>query len=293
MEELLLGLATGLLKALGEGILSKIFGDKSPEEYFQEILEAIREYLHIEIVANDITLIKGTLVGIISQMTIDYVNKKKSGASKQELIAFLTPIEATLDQSIMGPLEVLTDVDQSKGNAQQSLLVYMIGGGMQFSVLQEMALHDPEAATPAKSQYALDIQQYAAKYAPRATLILSKIRTERFNGISQVKCMGNVVGTAALVAPSEQELASWPGGVKDYTFYVEDKWTGSTVCQNTSTGSIWSPCSKEFPAYPKSVSCHSTYISNETQKFNSQWNGTGQLIGAWEKLKTNPLPNAS
>lgn len=292
MEELLLSLANGLLKALGSKILSMIFGGKTPEEYFEEILDAIKKYLHIELVANDITMIKGTLVGIISQMTIDYVNLKNSGASKQQLIAFLTPIEATLDDNIMGPLEVLTDVDQSKGNAQQSLLVYMIGGGMQFSVLQEMALNDPQATTPAKSQYALDIQDYAAKYSPRATLILGKIRTARFNAISQVKCMGNVVGTAALTAPGEAELAGWPGGVKDYTFYVDDAWSGTTVCQNTSTGSIWYPCSKELAAYPKTVSCYASYVPSETQKFNTLWNGTSQLIAAWQQLQTNPLPNA-
>lgn len=292
MEQLLLQLAQGLLKAAGASVLSKIFGDKSPEEYFQEILEAIKEYLHIEIVANDITLIKGTLVGVISQMTIDYVNKKNSGASEQELIDFLAPIEASLDQQVMGPLEVLTDVDQSKGNAQQSLLVFMVGGGMQFAVLQEMALHDPKAATPAASQYAADIKQYAGKYAARADLILSKIRTARVNAISPVKCMGNIVGTAAIAAPSEQDVLGWPSGTMNYLFYVDDAWTGDTVCQNSSYGSIWYPCSQELDAYPKSVTCHVSYLAQETQQFTGDWNGTSQLIAAWQQLTTNPLPNA-
>ena len=295
MSEILLALAKGLLSGLASKIFTSIFSGKSPEEYFQEMIKEIKHIIHVAEVSNDITMIQGTLDGVISQMTIDYVNKKKSGASREQLNAFLAPIEATLNDDIMGPLQALTDGNESKGNAQQSLLVFVVGAGMQFSVLQEMAKTDPNESDPSKSQYAQDVIDFAKKYADRATTLLAKIKKSRFDDIGPVMCMGSPVG--AFKQGDEQILTEdpitslgWPTGIRDYTFAVKDKWVDKTVVSNTSEGSIWYPCSKDLDAYGKSIHERKTYVEKAKTTFTDNWDPTQKNINAWKSLESNPVP---
>lgn len=310
MNPILIALAKGLLSAIASKIFGSIFGGKSIEQYFQEMIAEIKVLLHIEAVSNDITIIKGTVDGVISQMTIDYPNKKSSGATDAELIAFLAPIEASLDENIMGPLEALTDSNEAKGNAQQSLLVYMVGGGMQFAVLQEMALRDGTVSNPKDSQYAKDLMTYAQKYSTRASMLLTKIKTARLGAISPASC---VVGEAAAmmagkaltkesvlkdlegkVEGEEVEITGgdvgWPSGLTPNTYYVQDTWLGTYSCVHTVQSSVWYPCPTDSPHLATCRKCRDAYYAAQSAQFDKDWAGTSTLIAAWKQLITDPLP---
>lgn len=286
--DLILALAKGLLSALGASIFNSVFPPGVPS-YFAEILEDIENLIHVEEVSNDITLIKGTVDGVISQMTIDYANKKASpGVTNQQLVDFLAPIEATLLDDVMGPLEALTDTTNAKGNAQQSLLVYLLGGGMQFAVLQEMALHDPAATDPTASQYALDIKSYAVKYTARAQNLLAALRTSRINSISGINPDMDFLAEARIQRP-DQSVDAWPSGTREVEAYIYDGWVNSKECDNTEDVSIWTPV-QQSDAWAATVACRPIYISSAGTQFDSDWQKASDTIANWETLQTNPLP---
>jgi hypothetical protein len=287
--DLILSLTKGLLSSLGAAIFGTVFPAGVPS-YFAQILQAIQDLIHIEAVSNDITLIKGTVDGVISQMTIDYANMKSaSGVTNKQLIHFLSPIEATLDDQVMGPLEALTDTDNAKGNAQQSLLVYLLGGGMQFAVLQEMALHDPDAATPGASQYASDIKTYATKYATRATTLLAALRTSRINSITGIN--PGMVAEAGQAERPDQSSDSWPTGSRQVETYIYDGWLGSRQCDNTENLDSWTPI-ESSDAWAATAACRPGYIASAGTQFDTDWSKASDTIADWVKLQTTPLPAA-
>lgn len=286
--ELILALAKGLLSALGASIFNSVFPPGVPS-YFAEILEDIENLIHIEEVSNDITLIKGTVDGVISQMTIDYANKKAApGVTNQELIDFLAPIEATLLDNVMGPLEALTDTTNAKGNAQQSLLVYLLGGGMQFAVLQEMAMHDPAASAPDSSEYALDIKSYAVKYTTRAQNLLAALKTSRIGAISGINPDMDFLAEARIRQPA-QSVDAWPSGTRTVEAYIYDGWLDSKACDYTEVVSIWTPV-QQSQAWANAVACRPVYIDSATTQFDSDWQDATDTIADWGTLQTNPLP---
>jgi hypothetical protein len=287
--DLILALAKGLLSSLGASIFNSVFPPGVPS-YFAQILEDIENLIHIEAVSNDITLIKGTVDGVISQMTIDYANKKASpGVTNQQLIDFLAPIEATLLDDVMGPLEALTDSTNAKGNAQQSLLVYLLGGGMQFAVLQEMALHDPASSDPAASQYALNIKSYAVKYTARAQNLLASLRTSRINSITGLNPDMDLIAQIRQMQRPGQSSDSWPSGSHYVEAYIYDNWLGSKECDNSENVSIWTPV-QQSDAWAATVACRPVYIASAGTQFDSDWQKASDTISGWVTLQTSPLP---
>lgn len=305
MSAILAAIAKGLLSALASKIFSSIFAGHSADYYFKEMLKDIKKMLHISLVANDITTIKGKVDGVISQMTINYPNMKASGASKAKLVAYLSNVESTIDLDIMGPLTALTDETQAKGNAQQSLLVYAVSAGMHFAVLQEMAKEDPTVTDPTKSQYAKDIQQYAKKYVTRATKLLANIKKSRLAAIEGPGCGGHL--TVAVEAdqittrkkelelqygrpPKDNEEAmGWPSGTMTSEWYGHDGWTGKKICKHSFQTSIWYPCTKSVDAYKKCKTCMDSYRTAAGPAFDKDWKPTQDNIDAWTKLETKPV----
>ncbi|MDN3202928.1 hypothetical protein [Algoriphagus sediminis] len=306
MGAILAALAKGLLSALASKIFSSIFGGHSADYYFKEMLKDIKNILHISLVSNDIVNIKGTVDGVISEMTINYPNMKASGSSKESLLAYLSNVESTIDLNIMGPLTALTDETQAKGNAQQSLLVFAVGAGMHFAVLQEMAKQDPSQSNPAQTQYAKDIQQYAKKYVTRATELLANIRKSRLDSIKGPSCGPHTSEEAENITNRKLELElkygrppkdnkeamGWPSGTIKSAFYGKDGWKSKTICEFGFETSIWYPCEEDVPAHSKCKSCLADYKVKAAKTFDSDWQPLQDNIDAWQKLETNPVSSS-
>ena len=157
-------LATGLLSGIGGKIGVLIFNAIFPPgvpSYFNEVYKQIEKIVNKELTQNTIDEINGQINGMKDWVAITYTNAKESGLSKDKLTNILQPREPQIAIQLVGVL-------MEQRYAQPGITVFMIGAGMHLSVLQELALIDPDAASPIESHYAKSVQQYAKEYAGHA-----------------------------------------------------------------------------------------------------------------------------
>ena len=157
-------LATGLLSGIAGQIGALIFNAVFPPgipSYFGEVYKQIEKIVNKELTQNTIDEINGQINGMKDWVAITYTNAKESGLSKDKLTNILQPREPQIAIQLVGVL-------MEQRYAQPGITVFMIGAGMHLSVLQELALIDPDAASPIESHYAKSVQQYAKEYAGHA-----------------------------------------------------------------------------------------------------------------------------
>lgn len=173
-------LATGLLSGIGGRIGVLIFNEIFPPgipSYFDEVYKQIERIVNKELTQNTIDDINGQINGLKDWVAITYTNAKESGMSKEKLTKLLQPREPQIAIQLVGVL-------MENRYAEPGISVFMIGAGMHLSILQELALIDPDASSPTESHYAKSVQDYAkTKYAPHAKLTTENILKTRENKI--------------------------------------------------------------------------------------------------------------
>lgn len=179
VKDLAKSLATGLLSGIGGKIGVLIFNAIFPPgvpSYFGEVYKQIEKIVNKDLTQNTIDEINGQINGVKDWVAITYTNAKESGLSKDKLTNLLQPREPQIAIQLVG---VLTE----QRYAEPGITVFMIGAGMHLSVLQELALIDPDAASPSESHYAKSVQQYAKEYAGHAKPTTDNILQTRANKI--------------------------------------------------------------------------------------------------------------
>lgn len=172
MVEALLG---GIGGEIGVLIFNAIFPPGIPS-YFNEVNKLIEEIVKKELTQNTIGEINGQINGMKDWVAITYTNAKKSGLSKEKLTQLLQPKESMITIYLVAVL-------MEKRYAETGLTVFMIGAGMHLSILQELALIDPNAASPTESHYAKSLQQYGKRYADHAKPTMENILQARADKI--------------------------------------------------------------------------------------------------------------
>ena len=175
-KSLATGLVSGITGKIGVLIFNEIFPPGIPS-YFEEVYKEIEIIINKELTQNTIDEINGQINGLKDWVAITYTNAKESGMSKEKLTALLQPREPQIAIQVVGVL-------MEDRYAEPGITVFMIGAGMHLSILQELALIDPDASSPTESHYAKSVQDYAGtKYAPHAKLTTENILKTRENKI--------------------------------------------------------------------------------------------------------------
>lgn len=202
-KSLATGLVSGIAGKIGVLIFNEIFPPGIPS-YFEEVYKEIERIVNKELTQSTIDEINGQINGLKDWVAITYTNAKESGMSKEKLTALLQPREPQIAIQLVGVL-------MEDRYAEPGITVFMIGAGMHLSILQELALIDPDASSPTESHYAKSVQDYAGtKYAPHAKLTTENILKTRENKIQ----------------PKNDTYAP-PGGTVFYnSYWFEDSLTG-------------------------------------------------------------------
>ena len=262
-KKIALGLLNGVGAQVGALIFNSIFPSGTPD-YFDEVYKEIEKIVREEITDNTIHEVNGKINGTKSWVTMTYTNAKESGTqSKEELTRLIQPREPEIAIEIVG---VLTDPRFAKAG----LCVFMIGAGMHFAVLQELAFVDPKVASPSNSHYAKSVQDYAEKYANHAKSTLQAIVNTR---------LGAVV---------PRDSYEYIDGIRYYFYSFKDNFSGYY---------------KSWTEYCDSKGCHNTDSQQNRNAAMAKYkedikNDLVQKMGdpvatanEWLKLKTQPLPS--
>lgn len=199
-------LATGLWSGIGGKIGVLIFNAIFPPgipSYFDEVYKQIEKIVNKELTQSTIDEINGQINGLKDWVAITYTNAKESGMSKDKLTALLQPREPQIAIQLVGVL-------MEDRYAEPGITVFMIGAGMHLAILQELALIDPDAASPTESHYAKSVRDYAKKYAGHAKPTTENILQTRAN---KIQAKGDIY------VPS-------PGWLVQYRYWFEDSLTG-------------------------------------------------------------------
>lgn len=261
-------LASALLKGVGANVGALIFNNIFPSgtpDYFDEVYKEIEKIVHEEITDNTIHEVNGHINGIKAWVAITYANAKESGTeSKEELTQLIQPREPQIAIELLG---VLTDARFAKAG----LCVFMIGAGMHFAVLQELAFVDPKVDSPSNSHYATSVQQYAENYANHA------------------KSTFEAIMSARLGAVEPRDSYEYLDGVRYYFHSFKDHFSGYS--------------SETWIMHCDTKGCHNTDAEENRNAAMAKYkedtkNDLVQKMGdpvatanEWLKLKTQPLPS--
>ena len=174
-KSLATGLLSGIAGKIGVLIFDEIFPPGIPS-YFDQVYKQIEKIVNQELTQSTIDEINGQINGLKDWVAITYTNGKESGLSKEKLTQLLQPREPQIAIQLVGVL-------MEDRYSEPGITVFMIGAGMHLSILQELALVDPDAASPTESHYAESVKGFAKKYADYAKQTTEKILQARANKI--------------------------------------------------------------------------------------------------------------
>ena len=138
-QSLATGLLSGFAGKIGALIFDKIFPPKIPS-YFDQVYKQIENIVNQQLTQSIIDQINGQINGLKDWVAITYTNAKESGLSKEKLTE-LQPREPQITIQLVGVL-------MQDRYAEAVITVFMIGASMHLSILRELALVDPDAASP-------------------------------------------------------------------------------------------------------------------------------------------------
>jgi len=177
----------GIAKSLGEGLLGGVYGcvgalifneifPPGTPTYFNEVYKEIENIVNKALTNQTIDEINAQINSMKDWIAMTYANAKKSETMKEEdLTDLLQPREPELAIELVG---VLMD----DRYAEPGIGVFMIGAGMHLTVLQELAMVDPNAE-PNDSFYIDTIKQRAQSYADFAKSTTDAIINKRLGMI--------------------------------------------------------------------------------------------------------------
>ena len=169
-KSLATGLVSGVAGKIGVLIFNEIFPPGIPS-YFDEVYIQIQQIVNKELTQSTIDEINGQINGMTNWVSVTYTNAKESGMTNQQLTDLMQPREPQIAIQLVGVL-------MEQRYAEPGICVFMIGAGMHLSILQELALVDPNFA-PNSSPYAKSVQDYATTYSDFAKKTTNSIINTR------------------------------------------------------------------------------------------------------------------
>lgn len=120
---------------------------------YKEIENIVEEALTEETIAE----LNGVILGTEQWVSNTYTALKQGNYKPEILTEKLEPVEEDFSRNVMGVL-------QEDRFAKPGICAFLIGGGMHLSILQELALVDPNVTDPEKSSYCQAVKNWAKTY---------------------------------------------------------------------------------------------------------------------------------
>ncbi|XP_033095692.1 uncharacterized protein LOC117100209 [Anneissia japonica] len=276
-----MALLKGITGKIGTKMFDSVFPDSKVPSYFDKVYKQIAEIVKKEIKPDTINEINGQIKGIRSYVCNVYAPRKESGASKQELFDMIKDNAYDIAVHMVAVL-------QEDAYAEPGLGVFVIGAGMHLTLLQELALVDPNVSDPTESSYAVSVQKYAKEYVAFVDRTYDSIVKKRTNDatITEVK-----IKSKTILPPPEYH--STPG--IEYCSKWTDQFLGktykdSTILEHTRTS--WSS-GTNVEMENRSKKKRSDYIQQVKKDLVKSLHDPIGVANLWRKLEKQPIPPQS
>ena len=274
MEAFLASLASQLLKSLagaagsavGCKAIATIFKERVPD-FFPKVYKEIEKILEQKLEEKTIREINKKIKGLITWVICVYRPKKENGLSKAKLHRLLEPKVSKLAIEHIPLL-------QGKDNAGTALGAFISAASLHLSLLQELALVDPDVTDPLDSAYLKSVKAYAFIYIRHAK--------EEFHVLTSArkKYITKILATTLCWKFSFYDIFKW-----------EDKFVGDEFVLEQET---------DRDAYRHGVQSmeniedsRARYISDIVSDLSRKSNDLQRSVDVWNSLLTNPMPQSS
>lgn len=202
-------LLRGLDPATGSSVGAKVFADafkKKCPSYFTEVTKQAEKIMHQQLTNTAMARVDRELNRLINWVRHEYIHRKESQALKPNLFAILEP------RAIRAAAMTRDLSSEEFGGA--ALAVFVISASVHLSLLQEMAIVDPEVNDPVKSSHVATLEQYAREYSEHATRVWMRIKRVRETLVTPLRQWRiHIHGI-----PGPVILASWRDDLTGQTF---------------------------------------------------------------------------
>ncbi|XP_033101717.1 uncharacterized protein LOC117104911 [Anneissia japonica] len=273
--QLALALLKGIASQIGAKIFNSIFPDSGLPDYFDEVYKEIAKIVAKQIEQNTINEINGQINGMQSWVRNVYTPRKDSGASKQELFDMIQENEYDIAVHMVAVL-------QDDAYAEPGLGVFVIAAGMHLTLLQELALVDPNVSDPSLSSYAVSVQKYAEEYAAFADATFDLVEEKRTDNTT----ITEVEFTSNSIKPPTSPLLD---------IYFFSKWTDqhlgktyddATVLLQSQTWTNGTSVEME----ERSKKARSDHIQQVKEDLVTSLHDPKGVANLWRQLMEQPIP---
>jgi hypothetical protein len=209
-------------------------------------------------------LINGKINGTEGFLCNDYMPRKKAGAKKKELHKELKHWVDDFYETVTYPLQ--TDYYRIPGFA-----VFLVGASTHLALLQEMAMVDPDAASPQASSYAQSVMKQAGDYLNMAKSTWNDILKKRLGFVELKADTGSIVDNSGS-AFIDGSLLDHSDSVKNPTIWWTNDWSEWVINSNDKFNNYTSGLTTDL----------STGLAGSE--------GINALFGRWQALTSNPFP---
>lgn len=267
--DLALSFAKGLLSGIGGKVGAQLFDaiiPSGPPSYFDQVYKEIDKLMKSNLDQNTVDTMDGEMNGLRTWVTNSYEAFKSSGYTKQQLHDQLDPKVSNLSVNVLGVLS-------QKSFAEPGLRVFMVAAGFHLSLLQELALQDPNESDPKKSAYAKQVVNYAKTYAGHVTKTYDDIVKKRKSFIH------------TRYSPQQVCTAATCRTIDGYDYVDEYVGLyGPRFARWQDDNKDWHDGSKRAQA-----ACNS-YEIGILAKLESDLEYPPIVVAEWKKLEAKPLP---
>ncbi|WP_250476042.1 hypothetical protein [Caballeronia sp. GAFFF1] len=268
LSEALLG-ATDIpgLSAVGTAIIGHLFpSQEKPPSYFTEVYQQIRNIVHEELVANDISNVNNFINGVVSWVRADYSVLKDEPDHKAEAAKNLDNYNNDFFTKVLSVLYAYPEA---------SFSVFLVGAGVHMALLQELALTDAQPASPLESAYVRILRGRADEYVRHVREVWPRIVQKRRDAFSF-----NVERTLVTVG--------WnPDGPLPPDTYYYVSWADATTGQSNRRGASESERGRVCDEMHAEMAARQQAA---VEKLANDLGAPETIATNWERLRQNPLP---
>ena len=264
--ELLKPLVGAAGSAIGSKAIAMAFKDKVPD-FFPKVYKEIEKILEQKLEEKTIREINKKIKGLITWVICVYRPQKENGLSKAKLHRLLEPKVSKLAIEHIPLL-------QEKDNAGTALGAFISAASIHLSLLQELALVDPDVTDPLDSAYLKSVKEYAFLYIRHAKEEFHVLTSAREKYITEIQA------TTICWKFSFYDIFKW-----------EDKFVGDEFVLEQET---------DRDAYRHGVQSmeniedsRARYISDIVSDLSRKSNDLQRSVDVWNSLLTNPMPGIS
>lgn len=265
------------LNKIGTMLISQIWpGPDKAAEQWQKVYDALQTIVRNGLAQNNVTMASNKVKGFMSFLTNEYNPVRTTGRTpKAELATMLAPYGVAFNLDIVNVFMFTSSTDAN--TAAATLANFMTGACLHLALNQERALQDANVTDASLSGFAATVKSFATTYGEYATKTAKLVRQMRLDQISGVKhksdtsCRGGASG----------------GCTTFQSYWFEDSNTGFKSQVFGHSSSQKKPPNSQADAQR----ARDAYYNDIANKMDAQLKKqVTEVVDAWEKLKTNPIP---